>query len=302
MNHLPSFSETPHIDCHIHMILDGVFWRDAIDRHRASVCEAQIRATLDAYRQRGITYLRDGGDRWGVCTRASQIAPEYGICYSAPAFPIYKVGHYGSFIGRGFSTMKEYRQLVLQAKHEGASFIKIMVSGLMDFEHLGVLTDEPLCREEISEMISIAHGEGFAVMAHANGDAPVSAAIAAGVDSIEHGAYLHDETLHQLSQSHTVWVPTLVTIGNLIGDGRFPDAVLVPLLEGAMENVSAAASLGAKIALGSDAGAYRVPHAQATQDEYQLLTQALGQNAHCILQRGADAIQSRFSKTNPPAP
>ena len=58
----------------------------------------------------------------------------------------------------------------------------------------------------------------------------VRAALAGGVDSIEHGAYLTDETLCQLAESGAVWVPTLVTIGNLIGCGRFPDTVLTPLL------------------------------------------------------------------------
>mgnify|MGYP000316823254 FL=1 len=52
-------------DCHIHMVLDGVYWKDAIARHRAGVREDWVRRTLSAYRQRGITYLRDGGDRWG---------------------------------------------------------------------------------------------------------------------------------------------------------------------------------------------------------------------------------------------
>ena len=61
-------------DCHIHMVLDGVYWKDAIARHREGVREDWVRRTLSAYRQRGITYLRDGGDRWGVCTRAARLA------------------------------------------------------------------------------------------------------------------------------------------------------------------------------------------------------------------------------------
>ena len=143
-------------------------------------------------------------------------------------------------------------------------------------------------------MIAIAHGEGFSVMAHANGDATVAAAIAAGVDSIEHGAYLGQETLHSLAESRTVWVPTLVTFGNLIGCGRFPDAVLKPLLEGAMENVRTAASLGALIAPGSDAGAFRVLHGQGTLDEYALLKAAIGEGCGEVLSRGVREMQARF--------
>lgn len=281
-------------DCHIHMVLDGVYWKDAIARHRAGVREDWVRQTLSAYRQRGITYLRDGGDRWGVCSLAARLAPEYGIRYRIPGAPIHKNGHYGGFIGRGFDTMADYRALVEDARHSGADFIKIMISGLMDFDRLGVLTDVPLTPEEIREMIAIAHGEGFSVMAHANGDATVAAAIAAGVDSIEHGAYLGQETLHRLAESRTVWVPTLVTFGNLIGCGRFPDAVLKPLLEGAMENVRTAAALGALIAPGSDAGAFRVLHGQGTLDEYALLKAAIGEGCDEVLSRGIREIQARF--------
>ncbi len=281
-------------DCHIHMVLDGVYWKDAIARHRAGVREDWVRRTLSAYRQRGITYLRDGGDRWGVCSLAARLAPEYGIRYRIPGAPIHKNGHYGGFIGRGFDTMADYRALVEDARHSGADFIKIMISGLMDFDRLGVLTDVPLTPEEIREMIAIAHGEGFSVMAHANGDATVAAAIAAGVDSIEHGAYLGQETLHRLAESRTVWVPTLVTFGNLIGCGRFPDAVLKPLLEGAMENVRTAEALGALIAPGSDAGAFRVLHGQGTLDEYALLKAAIGEGCDEVLSRGIREIQARF--------
>lgn len=281
-------------DCHIHMVLDGVYWRDAIARHQSDAREALVRETLAAYQKQGITYLRDGGDRWGVCTLAARLAPEYAIRYRTPAFPIHRAGHYGGFIGRGFETMEEYRALVLEARRQGADFIKIMISGLMDFDRFGVLTDEPLPPEEIREMVAFAHEVGFAVMAHANGDRTVAAAISAGVDSIEHGAYLREETLHQLAQSDTVWTPTLVTVGNLIGDGRFPDTVLRPLLEGAMCNVALAARLGAKIAVGSDAGAYRVAHARGAKEEYALLAKAIGADADKVLARGVRAIAEKF--------
>ena len=281
-------------DCHIHMVLDGVNWRESIARHKAAPQEALIRKTLAQYQALGYTYLRDGGDRWGAGALAAKLAPEYGIRYRTPCFPIYKTGHYGSFIGRGFSTPTEYRALVRAAKAAGAHFIKIMISGLMDFEHYGVLTDEPLAPGEIADMIAGAHDEGFSVMAHANGDSAVRAALAAGVDSIEHGAYLSPETRSQLAESHAVWVPTLVTIGNLIGCGRFPDEVLKPLLAYQRNAVKKAAALGAKIACGSDAGAYRVLHGQGGMDERALLRRILGEGADAVLDTGNTAIMARF--------
>ena len=82
------------VDCHIHMVLDGVNWKDAIARHKAAPQEALIRQTLGHYQALGFSYLRDGGDRWGVCDLAAKLAPEYGIRYRSPGFPIYKTGHY----------------------------------------------------------------------------------------------------------------------------------------------------------------------------------------------------------------
>ena len=276
------------------MVLDGVNWRESIARHKAAPQEALIRKTLAQYQALGYTYLRDGGDRWGAGALAAKLAPEYGIRYRTPCFPIYKTGHYGSFIGRGFSTPAEYRALVRAAKAAGAHCIKIMISGLMDFEHYGVLTDEPLAPGEIADMIAGAHDEGFSVMAHANGDAAVRGAVKAGIDSVEHGAYLTDETLHMLSESKTVWVPTLVTIGNLIGDARFPESATKPLLAYQLDAVRKAAQYGAFLAPGSDAGAYRVFHGQGGLDELALLHRALGDCADDILARGTAEIESRF--------
>ncbi|MBQ3575775.1 MAG: amidohydrolase family protein [Clostridia bacterium] len=281
-------------DCHIHMILDGVYYRAAIDAQKEKPDEALIRSRLSAYRDAGILYLRDGGDNWGVGSRAAEISEEYGIEYRTPAFPIHKKGRYGGFIGRGFDTMAEYAALVRDAKREKADFIKIMISGLMDFDHYGVITSSPLSREEIKEMIHIAHSEGFSVMAHANGADTIKNALECGVDSIEHGAYMDDEAVKMLAQSNAVWVPTAVTIGNLIGDGRYPDEVLKPLFELHISNIKRCAELGGLIAPGSDNGAYRVMHPQGTLDEYEIIKNALGEAAERILDEGANEIRRRF--------
>ena len=114
-------------DCHIHMVLDGVYWKAAIAHQKERVDEALVRQRLEEYRRCGAEYLRDGGDAWGVGLFASQIAQEYGIRYRTPAFPIHKNGHYGGFIGRGFDDMVQYRALVAEARAQGAHFIKIMI-------------------------------------------------------------------------------------------------------------------------------------------------------------------------------
>lgn len=279
-----------HCDCHIHMLLDGLDWRAAIARHRSAPDESWVRSRLDEYRSRGFTYLRDGGDRWGVGKLARELAPEYGIRYRTPLAPLCKAGHYGGFIGKQYSSVNEYTELVKDIRKQGGDFVKIMISGLMDFDSFGVLTEEGLSGEEIRELIHIAHEEGFSVMAHANGAGTVEAAAAAGVDSIEHGAYLDSAALCAMQENGTVWVPTLSTIGNLRGTGRFREDAVQRILESAKENVKAFGAMGGLLAPGSDAGAWAVPHAGLS--EYDLLSAALGDLS--LLQRGIQTIQEKF--------
>ncbi len=281
-------------DCHIHMILDGVYYREAIGHQKNGPDDALIRSRLQAYADRGITYLRDGGDGWGVGLRAAQLAGEYGITYRTPVSNLCRKGHYGAFLGWEFADLAEYRSLVAKVKAMGGHFIKIMVSGLMDFNTYGAITDTPCSFGLCWDLISVAHDEGFAVMAHANGTEAVSNALRAGVDSIEHGAYLQEEVLCQLAESGAVWVPTLVTVGNLRGSGRFTDTVLEPLLELQQQNVAFAAGMGAKIALGTDAGAYAVYHAESVWQEYELLRQAIGEKTDEVLRQGETEIRRRF--------
>ena len=166
----------------------------------------------------------------------------------------------------------------------------------MDFDHYGVITSEPLTRQEITDMIAFAHDCGMAVMAHANGAETIRNALDAGVDSIEHGAYMDAECVSQLAESGKVWTPTAVTIGNLIGCGRYPDEVLKPLLELHLQNAHDCARQGGLIAAGSDAGAYMVPHVKGLQDEIDLLTGA-GVPVEC-LELAEKILRGRFRSPN----
>ena len=279
-------------DCHMHMILDGDYWKSAIARHARTPDILWIRQILSRYQALGFDYLRDGGDRWGAGAAARELAPEYGITYRTPLAPLCLAGHYGSFIGLVYENTKEFAALVRQHRQKGADFIKIMISGLMDFDHFGVLTEEGLPSELIRELVHIAHEEGFAVMAHADGAEVALAAAEAGVDSVEHGAYLSEEALWAMKEAGTVWVPTLSTIGNLRGTGRFDEAAVEAILESALQNVAAFGAMGGLLAPGTDAGAWAVPHGSLT--EFPLLKAALGEKTDGILSQGTAMIQQKF--------
>jgi len=281
-------------DCHIHMVLDGVSYQAAIGHHRQQPDEALIRSRLKSYQRRGITYLRDGGDSWGVSLLAAELAPEYGITYRSPAFPICRKRHYGTFIGNAFETMDEYLALLQQVRRQGGHFVKLMLSGIMDFSQLGRVTDTFYGKELICDLVHAAHDAGFAVMAHANGTAAIGAALEAGIDSLEHGAYMDEDTLQQLAESRTVWVPTVLPIAVHRGRGQYPDAVLEPLVQLHLQNIAKAAAMGASVALGTDAGASLVYHRNAVELELQLLRQALGEDTERVLQAGEEKIRMTF--------
>ena len=287
-------------ECHAHIIMDGVNYRRAVDMHKNGPDDQIIKAHLKAYQDKGITFVRDGGDALGVSLRAKEIAPEYGIDYRTPVFAIHKEGHYGSIVGKSFATMREFHDRVLEAKKAGADFIKIMTTGIMDFNAHGAVTGTPLDAAEVKEMVHIAHEEGMNVMSHTNGDYGVQAAVEAGVDSLEHGNYMNEDSLAMLAQSHTVWVPTLVTVRNLMGDGRYEDEVLWPIIESAKENVRKAFQLGIKVAPGSDAGAYRVLHGQGIQDEMDSFVEFLEKekrdDVYRCLADGEEEIKKKFMR------
>ncbi|HBN55829.1 MAG TPA: Xaa-Pro dipeptidase [Lachnospiraceae bacterium] len=281
-------------ECHAHMIMDGINYKNAVARHQDGVCEEAVREHLRQCKDAGIRFVRDGGDAKGVSKFARSLAPEYGIDYLTPLFAIHKKGHYGGIVGHSYDSHEEYRALVRRAKEEGADFIKIMVSGLLDFGRAGVLSEEGLDREEIRYMIETAHDAGMAVMAHCNGDQTCRYTLEAGVDSLEHGFFMEDETLALLAEKQTPWFPTLAPVGNLSGCGRFPEEEVQKNLHMQMDRIKKAASLHACIGLGSDAGAYLVPHGKGTEDEYKYLKQAGVPEETLLLAQSR--VQKRFRR------
>lgn len=287
-------------ECHAHLFMNGCDYKRAVEDHKAHPQEALVRAHLEEYRRRGIAFVREGGDDYGVSSLAKRLAPEYGITYRTSLFAIHRRGRYGAIVGKGYGTLEEYAALVRRVKAQGGDFIKIMTTGIMDFETDHTLTERSLPREEVRELAHIAHEEGFSVMAHTNGARGVLWAVEAGVDSLEHGNFQDRESLDALAQSGTVWVPTCVTVKNLIGSGRFSDAVLKSIYRGFQESLRYFYGKGGQAALGSDAGAYRVFHGQGLLDEYEAFRKTLlpegvkEEELDGWLLRGEERIRSLF--------
>jgi imidazolonepropionase-like amidohydrolase len=159
----------------------------------------------------------------------------------------------------------------------GADVIKICATG-------GVLslTDPPdvpqLTQEELNAIVDEAHTLRKKTAAHAHGAEGAKRAIRAGIDSIEHGAFLDDEALDLMKARGTYFVPTLMALEGskeILAKGGFSPFVAEKVkaaLESANTVVRKAISKGVKIGLGTDAAVY--PHGRNTE-EFHLLT-ALG--------------------------
>ncbi len=281
-------------ECHGHALMDGAEFRAARRRHAAGVDTQAVRTMLDALRRAGVCYFRDGGDNLGVSLRARELAEEYGIVYRSPAFAIHKLGHYGGIVGRAWRDMREYRALIAEAKAAGCDFIKLMFSGVITFLRYGELSCPGLTEKEIAALVEIAHGEGFAVMAHVNGAETVRAAIDAGTDSIEHGYFMDGDCLAALAQSGAIWVPTVAATHAFIGRPGFDCAVARRTVETQLDTLRRAAGMGVQIAAGSDSGAVGVAHGTGTATEYRLLRGAgLSEPA---LERANRALAERFTR------
>ena len=280
-------------ECHGHIILSGANFRECIDEHKDGVKKDIIRKRLEEYHTNGVTFFRDGGDNMGASAYAATVAQEYGIDYRTPIFAIHKSGCYGKFLGRGYNNLSEFKSLVLSVHHQHGDFIKIMASGILDFNEYGVVSKGAPSIEELEYIVSFCHDIGYSVMAHCSGRENVANAAAAGCDSIEHGFYIDNETLYMLKQKHIIWVPTVAPVANLIGSGKFPDHILMQIVNGHYSSINAAKKIGCIIAPGSDAGSGMVYPHNCTRQEYDYITQNTSLTVS-DLDAGAQEIKRRF--------
>jgi imidazolonepropionase-like amidohydrolase len=149
----------------------------------------------------------------------------------------------------------EGRQAVRLDVKYGADVIKMCASGgvlsLGDDVAAPQLTDE-----ELTAIIDEAHRLKRKTAAHAHGDLAARSAVKAGIDSIEHGSFLRDETLTLMKAKGTFLVPTCLA-GQYTGGKleRFPPAIAAKAkaaFEAHDQMFRRAVKSGVKIAFGTD--------------------------------------------------
>ena len=185
----------------------------------------------------------------------------------------------------------ECRKAVRDQMKWGADVIKICASG-------GVLSESDpvdvpqLTPEELSAIVSEAHKWGRKVAAHCHGDLAARFAIEAGVDSIEHGSFLTEDTL-KLMKKKGVWlVPTRMAAYwvQKNADTYPPQIAAKARAVGTKhaEMFKTALRVGVNIAFGTDAGVY--PHGMNAH-EFSLMTELGMQPAAALLSGTRDAAR-----------
>ncbi len=116
------------------------------------------------------------------------------------------------------------------------------------------------CDEVLVAAVAAAHAEGARVTAHVFGEDALPGLINAGIDCIEHGTGLTEDTVALMAQRGTALVPTLINTENFPGFAdaatRFPiyAAHMRALYARRHQRIGAAWEAGVPIYAGSDAG------------------------------------------------
>ncbi len=170
-----------------------------------------------------------------------------------------------------FHGAAEARQAVRLDVKYGADVIKTCASG--GVLSLGDDVAAPqLSDEELAALVDEAHRLGKKTAAHAHGDLAARAAVRAGIDSIEHGSFLTDETFALMKSKGTYLVPTLLA-GEWTGGKaeKFPPQIAVKAraaLAARSDMFRRALKSGVRIAFGTDSGVS--PHGINAQ-EFRLM-------------------------------
>lgn len=155
----------------------------------------------------------------------------------------------------------EPEELVEQVRHEardGDGWVKL----IGDWIDRGVGDLAPsFPADVVARAIAVAHDEGARVTAHCFGEQSVAEIVRAGVDCIEHGTGLDDETIALMAEREVALVPTLINLDNFPayaaqGEAKFPEYAdhMLALHERRHLTIQKAIEAGVPVYAGTDAG------------------------------------------------
>ncbi|HEV2310712.1 MAG TPA: amidohydrolase family protein [Acidimicrobiia bacterium] len=170
--------------------------------------------------------------------------------------------------------ISEVRKAVRYQIKYGAELIKVCASGGV-MSHTGPAGAQQYSDEELAAIVDEAHRAGLKVAAHAHGDAGIRAAIEAGIDCIEHGSLMSDQTLELMIQRGTFLVATTYLADGMDVSHADPElqAKAAEVFPRARETIKKAIERGARVACGTDAPA--IPHGRNAKELLALVDRGM---------------------------
>lgn len=274
---LPGTTLTPGlIDLHSHLFLhpyDETSWTDQVLKepvpYRTLEAARHARDTLMA----GFTTLRDlGTEGAGYADVSVKQAINDGLIPGPRLFvatrAIVATASYGPG-PRGFrpdidlpggaeqaSGVDEVIRAVREQAGRGADWIKVYA----DYRAGADGSTQPtFTQPELDALVRAAHVTGRPVSAHSASDAGMRMAIAAGVDSIEHGDGGSDATFRLMRERGVAYLPTLTAVESVetYFNHYRPGQPPTPKLQEAARAFRSALAAGVTIGNGSDVGVFR---------------------------------------------
>jgi imidazolonepropionase-like amidohydrolase len=150
--------------------------------------------------------------------------------------------------------MDEIRKAVREQIMYGADWIKYYSDHGYFYGPDGVLHSHVnFTDEEARAIVEETHRIGKKVAAHAIGNDGISAALRAGVDTIEHGDGLTEPQMEEMSRRGIYWVPTIV-VGAYVASGRSGN--WPKMVETEKQAFQLALKKNMKIVFGTDVGGF----------------------------------------------
>lgn len=274
------------MDCHTH-ISSSVTGNVAEMRDFNVVDHTMISImNLRAYLEQGVTCVRDVGsfdDQQPELTLRKYLnsGKLYGPKLLVSGHIISMTGGHatamaGALVADG---VEECRKAARAMIRDGVDLIKTVTTG-------GVATEgnDPEAYqfnpEELEAIVHEAHKAGKKVAAHSHGSAGIKNGVLAGIDSIEHGTLLDDDTIPLMVERGTWLVPTLVIQDVMMSMPGIPAYMVESEKKLAAHHAEAlrhAYEAGVKIACGTDMLPTIVPFHVAR--EVELMMKASGMSA-----------------------
>nr|WP_040632353.1 amidohydrolase family protein [Smaragdicoccus niigatensis] len=233
------------VDAHCHV---GIKYGGGDETHEGAIKQAEME------REVGALLLRDAGSP--IDTRFIDDHHELPKIIRAGRHIAF-ARRYIRDLGIELEDVSQLPDAVRYQARRGDGWVKIVG----DWIDRGVGDLAPLWPDDILEKaIEAAHQEGARVTAHVFGEDALPGLINAGIDCIEHGTGLTDDTVAMMAAGGVALVPTLINIENFpdiaSGASKFPkyQSHMLDLHKRVRQTVANAHDAGIAIYAGTDAG------------------------------------------------